>query len=127
MASSSSLGAQDECDISEVSKVWDSIPQVRARLRSGQTLFPEASDKNQDLRTPSQNVDLMRPLIQKMADHAKKLPSINALREEVRAVHLMNHREVDAVTVEGPSWSLRKYCGYVKMKARKRDPSTESC
>ena len=129
MASSSSLGAdsaKETCDLTGLAATWDGLPEIRQRLRNGEALFSEVSERNFDIRTPSAYVAVMKPILTIMRETGKKLPSIDAVRDEVRAVDTLNKRELVAHDVDKVSWNLKKYAGFVKMKCRKGQPSTDT-
>ena len=105
---------------------WDGLPEIRQRLRNGEALFSEVSERNFDIRTPSAYVAVMKPILTIMRENGKKLPSIDAVRDEVRAVYTLNKRELVAHDVDKVSWNLKKYAGFVKMKCRKGQPSTDT-
>ena len=123
--SSSSLGSEGtsgQLDLTGLGAVWDGEPT----LRTGGALFSEVSEKNLDLRTPSAHAPVLKPILVLMKENNKKLPSIDALREEVKAVYQLNKREIVSSEVDHAAWGLRKYAGFVKMKCRKSQPSNDS-
>ena len=129
-ASSSSLGSSaqgaETCDLTGLASFWDGLPEVREQLRSGAALFSVKSEKNMDIRTPSAHVPVLKPILQIMREHNNKLPSIDAFREEIKLLYQLNKRELVTSEVEGSAWGLRKNAGFVKMKCRKRQPSSDS-
>ena len=60
-----------------------------------------------------------------MAASGGKLPTVESLRHEVRACYLLNKRTPSFSDVDSEAWLLRKYLGFVKLKARKGEVSTE--
>ena len=137
-ASSSSLsmepsdgGQAPACEMTSfidgLGQVWDADPEIRSLLRGGGQLFKPLSERNMDIKTPSKLHFVMKPLLEKMAENDKKVPGIDALREEVKLVYKLNHREVTSFDIDTASWNLRKYAGFVKMKCRKGLVSTDTC
>ena len=126
--SSNSLGSTDGCDISAIADAWDAEPEIRERLRAGLGIFVEVSEnKNYDLRAASKNSILLQPLLVRMRECQRKLPSIDSLRNEVTTLLKLNRREIrDPADVEAPAWHLRKNLGFVKMKVRRQEPSFET-
>ena len=122
-SSSSSLGGVDSLDISGTAEIWDATPEIRERLRAGHQLFGDVSDRSVDIKTPAKLDFVIRPLLVKMREGGKKVPSIDALRHEIKALYKISRVEVDETHVEGSAWSLRKHCGFIKMKVRKEKPS----
>ena len=103
---------------------WDGIPAVREALRAGKDLISEVSEKNVDLKTPSRYADLLTPVLHRMVKGGKRLPAIEDLRTQVRAVLTLNKAcENDT---EKFSWVIRKQLGFIKMKCRRREVSTDS-
>ena len=128
-ASSSSLGSADATgalDLTGLAATWDGVPAIRQRLRGGEPLFAQVSERNLDIRTPSAYVAVLKPILKIMRENNKKLPSIDGLREEVKHVYQLNQREIVSSDVDHVAWNLRKYAGFVKMKCRKQQPSNDA-
>ena len=125
-SSSLSNGGQDCCDISGLARRWDRIPEIRERLHEGHPLFGDVSERLMDIKTPSKLHFVMEPLLVAMSEHGKKLPSIDALRGEIRKIYKLSYVEMNEAYIEGSAWSLRKHCGFIKMKCRKSQPSMAS-
>ena len=121
--SSSSLGSADGCDISAVADAWDCDPGLRVRIRDGLRLFEDGSDKNYDLRTPAQNKALLKPVLVRMRECSRKIPSIDQLRHEVTVLLKLNRHEISHDDVEHAAWNIRKHVGFIKMKVRRGEPS----
>ena len=119
-------GGSDCCDISGMAEIWDALPQIRKRLREGHPLFGEISDRSLDIKTPSKLSFVIKPILERMAEHGRKVPSIDALREEIKSLYTLCHIEPTAVDIEASAWSLRKHSGFIKMKVRKEQVSTAS-
>ena len=126
LGSSLESGGSESCDISGMAEIWDAVPQIRTRLRDGHPLFGEVSDRNLDIKTPSKLSFVMKPLLERMREHCRKLPSIDALRDEVKALYTLCRVEYNAIDAEASSWSLRKHAGFIKMKVRKEQVSIAS-
>lgn len=58
---------------------------------------------------------------------SKPVPPVNPLRDEIDKLMSKNKRgntPEDAQDIIKASWSVRKMCGFVKMKARRKEVST---
>ena len=97
---------------------WDAVPSVREALRAGQSLIMEVSEKQVDLKTPSRYAAL------RMVQGGKRMPAIEDLRTQVRAVLTLN--KVSENDTEKFAWLIRKQLGFIKMKCRRREVSTDS-
>ena len=124
--SSSSLGSAEGCDISAIADAWDCDPGLRVRIRDGLQLFRETSDKNYDLRTPANNKALLKPVLNRMRECGRKIPSIDHLRHEVTVLLKLNRHEISNDDVEHAAWNIRKHAGFIKMKVRRGEPSQAS-
>lgn len=102
---------------------WDGVPTIRDRLRAGRAVIEEVSSKNVDIQTPCAFADVLGPILVRMRESAKQLPSIEALREQVSAVLEMNKRDPEDLLVKKSAWLLKKQCVFVKMKARRMEVS----
>ncbi|CAE7357481.1 unnamed protein product [Symbiodinium sp. CCMP2592] len=100
---------------------WDGIPTIRDRLRAGRAIIEEVSSKNVDIQTPSAFSDVLVPILVRMRECAKQLPSIEAVREQVASLLEMNKRDPDETVVHKNSWLLKKQCVFVKMKVRRME------
>ena len=106
---------------------WDSTPSLRASLRANEPLIKEVSEKLVDIRMASKHACLLTPILERMVNGPeKKVPNIDQLRAEVREVLAMNKQDPDIQTVEKCAWHIRKNLGFVKLKTRRREVSTES-
>ena len=82
----------------------------------------------EDIGTCVKNRDLLQPLLTRMGMvKTRPVPAIDNLRDQVEAVFTRNKR--GAKDIEGPeivriAWHMRKLCGCVKMKARRKEVST---
>ena len=103
---------------------WDAVPSVREALRAGQSLIMEVSEKQVDLKTPSRYAALLTPVLQRMVQGGKRMPAIEDLRTQVRAVLTLN--KVSENDTEKFAWLIRKQLGFIKMKCRRREVSTDS-
>ena len=114
-------------DLRGLAAAWDSTPSLRASLRANQPLIQEVSEKLVDIRMASKHAYLLIPVLERMVKGPKKkVPNIEQLRVEVREVLVMNKQEPDTTTVEKCAWHIRKNLGFVKLKTRRREVSTES-
>lgn len=112
-------------NIEDVSLEWDGNPEIRERLRDGGQALPNPA--GQDITTCVKNSVLLVPLLNRMSSEKKRtVPSIDQLIDELEALLQKNKRGVDLGGEDIPkcAWALRKLCGFVKMKARRREVST---
>ena len=113
----------DGCSLVGMATLWDSIPSVRQRLRSGSHLIEEVSSKNVDIRTPSTYNDVLLPVMERMRETERKLPFIDDLKMEIKSLFELNKRDIDEGDLQKISWTIRKQCGFVKMKVRRMEVS----
>ena len=116
-----------------VSQAWDGTPEIRQKLRDGGPLFRENPDRKQDVKTTGKEELLVAPLLHCMVraraqndegDISKlKLPAIDDLRTVVRDILEVNKRDLIGDEIDRAAWLLRKSCGLVKMKCRKKQVS----
>ncbi|OLP96518.1 hypothetical protein AK812_SmicGene21242 [Symbiodinium microadriaticum] len=98
------MASEVECTIDGMASIWDACPQIRERLRAGHPLISEVSDKCVDVKTPSTYHFVLEPLLEKMKDANKKLPSVDALRVEIAEVLTNNNRQHEATDPEVPEF-----------------------
>ncbi len=114
------------CSISGVGTEWDKIPSIRARLRDGGPLLdPETKLKREDVKVCGMNKDVLLPLVQAMHSASRHLPALNDIRDEIQAALTVNKRQSDQDVhlIEETSHQLKKYCGFVKTKVRRKEVS----
>lgn len=112
-------------NIEDVALEWDANPELRERLRDGGQALPTPA--GQDITTCVKNSVLLVPLLTRMSSVKKRpVPSIDQLKDELEALLQKNKRGVDFGGEDIPkcAWALRKLCGFVKMKVRRREVST---
>ena len=134
-------------DIAGVAKEWDSYMDIRNRLRGeengkgekvGKCKKDEKDEKEggtilapgptcQDISTSVKQKCFLEPLLSKMAVTEKRpVPGIDQLKDEIQTLLQMNKRgtDFDWDDVAKAGWCLRKLCGFVKAKCRRREVST---
>lgn len=137
MAVASGINGVSWVDISGIAKEWDSYEDVRGRLRCGEDSKKDENGDSksvqiladqccQDISTCVKNKSFLEPLLARMAVVEKRpVPGIDQLKEEIQSLMKINKRgtdfEWDAIAKAG--WCLRKLCGFVKMKCRRREVS----
>ena len=119
------MAPERTCDLQGLALEWDGLPSIREALRGGGVLCAEVSDKGVDLKTPSKYAHVLRPILSRMKDADKKLPSISDLRDQISEVLERNKREPTELEVDRFSWTIRKNLGFVKMKVRKLEVSID--
>ena len=111
-------------DLSGLACEWDSVAEIRERLREGHPLVV-SGDIN--IKKAVEAKPLLMPLLQRMAvNEEKKMPEIEHLRESIKEVYTMNKHDRASWEVQGDSWQVRKLLGLIKLKIRKADVSTET-
>ena len=114
--------------VNGIHREWDEEEVVRERIRGkGGLLHPE-SGPSEDIPTAVFNKELITPLLVRMALQEKRPhPPIDPLREEVEA--LFNRNKITPVPdfsdCQKLAWRLRWLACFVKMKARRKEVSTE--
>ena len=121
------MARDDGCDISDLASEWESKDSIREELRDGKLLIEDAPGKGSGLKTTAAYKDVLTPILVRMRDGSRKLPSIDALRAEITAVFELNKRDVDESDVDRVSWLVRKNLGFIKMKCRRQEVSIAAC
>ena len=124
-------------DVAGVAKEWDSYEDIRERLRGPGEEKEEDKKKEstilasgpacQDISTSVKQKSFLGPLLSKMALTVKRpVPGIDQLKDEIQSLLQMNKRgtDFDWDDVAKAGWCLRKLCGFVKAKCRRREVST---
>ena len=78
------------------------------------------------LKTTVLNSNILRPVLVRMSQGSGKLPAVEDLREQVRDLFQTSKREVEFDDIDRESWRVRKFAGFVKLKVRKEEVSTEA-
>lgn len=115
-------------DVLNISADWDQHEPVRERLRSGYNLLHPQSASD-DVATVVRNKELLKPLVERMAQHADKPhPNIDALREEVAKMYCLHKRSPmpDFKDLQHEAWRLRHLLSFTKAKARRKEVSTDT-
>ena len=118
--------AREYCNIEGIAEVWDSCQGIRDNLRAGMALLSEMSEKNVDMKTPIKYHEVIKPVLARMQQSAKKMPSVDDLREEITRLLELSKRDPEAAEVDKCCWLMRKQCGYIKMRCRRLEVSTVS-
>ena len=114
--------------IAGVAKEWDEDLTIRERLRSGGSLLhPKTPVKQENIPTIVLNKEVLAPLLNRMCLNPDRiLPAMDNLRDEIATFFTMSKREgpdLPAI-VEDCAYHLKKFCGFVKTKARRKEVST---
>ena len=114
-------------EIQDLASVWDSSPDVRARLRGGQFIMHPHSGLNCDNSVCVLNKALLMPILSGMFASNRKLPCVQDLRREITACYELNKRAGPEVnqSVAGDGIHIRKLLSFVKAKCRREEVSTE--
>ena len=121
-ASDGGSGSLDRLDLDGLAAEWDGTASIRSALREGEQLV---SIVNVDIKACVSAKDVLTPLLRSMVSKECKLPDVEPLRDHIRDVYLRNKTEPDAGTILGSSWQVRRLLGFVKMKVRRSEVSTE--
>lgn len=115
-------GSLDRLDLDGLAAEWDGTVSIRSALREGEQLV---SIVNVDIKACVAAKDVLTPLLHRMVSKECKLPDVEPLRDNIRDVYLRNKSEPDAGTILGISWQIRRMLGFLKMKVRRSEVSTE--
>ena len=117
-------------NVRNLAKEWDEDETIRTRLRDGLDLLHPDSGPGEDIRTVLLNIELVTPMIVCMAEKPDKRPHppIELLTEEVSTTYSLNKRVPLPVYSElrTLAWRLRWLACFVKSKAGRKEPSTDT-
>lgn len=109
---------------------WDQVDTVRNRLKAGKTLsvLPNGTSVKADATIVecTANADILVPCLHRLLLAQLKVPDIGPLRDVIESVYKKNQREVTIDVIDDDSWEIRKLVRFVKRKAQRSDPSTET-
>ena len=109
---------------------WDQVETIRERLKAGKTLsvLPSGATVKADATIVecTANADLLVPCLHRLLPAQLKVPDIGPLRDVIESVYKKNQREVTMDVIDDDSWEVRKLVRFVKRKAQRSDPSTET-
>ena len=111
-------------EIEGVWKEWDDEETREAFQNGGTILEPPYCA---DISTCVKNRYMLSPLLAKMALHESRcLPPVDQLKEEIDCLlkRYKQGMESEFLEVSKKSWHLKKMCGFIKCKARRREVST---
>ena len=115
-------------NIADIHLEWDGDADLRQRLLDGGSVMAPGPCC-EDISTCLKNRALLAPILTRMASHeSRKVPPIDSLVDEV--VLLLGRakrgpemdKQSDAISKT--SSAIKKLCGFVKMKCRRREVST---
>lgn len=101
------------------------------RLRDGGPLMhPDSISMAEDITMCCKNSALIQPLLTRMSMlKTRPLPAIEQLRDQVEDVFTRNKRgtkDLEGSEIVRLAWHIRKLCGFVKMKVRRKEVSMVS-
>lgn len=118
----------NSCVIKNLAADWDSNREIRDRILDGNPILaPGTIPKYESIPNCVKNIALLEPVLQRMCTASSRaLPSIDDLRDEVATLLAMckRHGEDLVVVVEETAQTVKKLCGFVKTKARRKEVST---
>lgn len=119
---------EDELDCEGLAQEWDSCEDIRGRLRDGLSI--KEPDTSENVSGCAANASLLVPILTRMSlKDGRPLPPIHPLRDQLDKLMCKNKRGETPETAKeviDTSWSLKKMCGFVKMKTRREEVSTAS-
>lgn len=124
--SQKSIAMTGATDVEGVHLEWDAAEDVRETIRDGKNILEKAC---QDISTCNTNASLLGPLLQKMSERENRdLPGIDQLKDELEQLLKKNKQGLDLefADISKKAWTLKKLCGFVKAKCRRREVSTVS-
>ena len=98
---------------------WDAEDSIRLRLRSGKHLENVDCGEDPCNRAAVLNMQLLVPVLVRMKACDLHLPSVDALRVEVKAVYDLSQRIVEETRVDDSAWFIRRMVVFVKRKTQK--------
>ena len=119
------MAKEETCNVDGLAAEWDTNEEIREMLRNGKALIAEVSEKQVDIQCAATYRIVLEPILVRMSQNKKKLPTVDGLKEEVSAVLELNKRDPAISDVVKFSWLLRKNLGFVKMKCRRREVSID--
>lgn len=97
------------------------------RLREGKPfLVVNKSGCDSSIKECKDNMDVLVPLLHRFFAARLKLPEIGPLRAEIEACYKMSGKDPGESEVDDDGWDLRTMLRFVKRKANRNDPSTDS-
>ena len=124
--SSESIGGKPKLEIDDLFIKLLSEKEIRDHLAvNGTVLFPESMTESVKTASSGYVRPLLVPLLEKMvATEGSPQPTVEPLRYQISELYKRCSKQVPGSQVIHDSWMIRKFLGFVKMKARIRKPST---
>ena len=117
-------------DVGGLDGEWDQMETVRDRLKAGKTLSillnGTTVKADATIVECTTNADILVPCLHRLLPAQLKVPGIGPLREVIESVYKKNQREAAIDVIDDDSWMIRKLIRFVKRKAQRSDPSTET-
>ena len=114
-------------DLTTLAQEWDAGPEIRDSLRSSGKLLADKAIASVGIAACCAASDVLIPLLTRMVmAEERPLPQIDALRESIQEVLVLNNRNEDAAAEDEilkAGWIIRKHLGFIKMKVRRKEPS----
>ncbi len=118
----------DAFDTADLAQCWDEVSSIRDKLRNnGNLVEVKKSGGDSSINECRDNVDVLTPLLHRFFLARLKLPDIQGLRHEITNVYKKAQRNPSESDVDDNAWDLRSMLRFIKRKANRDDPSTESC
>ena len=116
-------------DVKGLAREWDGVPEIRERIRGGGGVLHAESGPGEDIKTAKLNGPILAPMLVRMKASCKLgHPPIDKLRYEIEQLYTMNKRLPlpPFGDLHKLAWRLRFLVCWVKTRARRAEPSTES-
>ena len=112
--------------------VWDSIPEVRERMRDTQQLVARGHGEAttgvcaKTIANARMNEKVLAPVLSRMCENDMKLPAIDNLMEDVNDFYDKCKASKENMVVYNTTWSLRSLLQIVKARIYKTKPPQDS-
>ena len=119
----------DSFDLTDLAKAWDEIESIRERLRDAKKPFlftSKSGSGDSSILECTKNQDVLTPMLHRFFAARLKLPDIRGLRAEIEITYGKASREPSESDVDDDGWDLRGMLRFLKRKAQRNDPSTDS-
>lgn len=112
-------------DVGGVWKEWDTDEEMREAFRTEASILEGPCST--DISTSVKYRYFLIPCLQRMAIHPdRQLPPVDQLKEELDALlkHNKQGMETEFMDISNKAWAIKKLCGFVKAKTRRKEVST---
>ena len=122
--SSGEMGQVERPEFDGLVDDWDSTASIRNDLRDGGKLVVVG---DVDIKATVGAKALLVPVLNRMAVVPDtKLPDIEKLRACVHDIYMRNKQYPTNLDIQSEAWQIRKLLGFIKMKIRRGEVTTEA-